>query len=138
MGSLPVEQAGVGSAVNDTTRELGGTLGVAIVGSVFSSAFGPRIAAACAGLAAPPEALRAARESVAAALTIANQAPAEIRGPLVAAARVAFMDGMTAGCRITAGAAFAGALVALKFLPARAGAERAKAEVASSVSTVGD
>ena len=39
MGSLTVEKAGVGSAVNDTTRELGGTLGVAVVGSVFSSVY---------------------------------------------------------------------------------------------------
>jgi len=39
MGSLSVDKAGVGSAVNDTTRELGGTLGVAIVGSVFNSIY---------------------------------------------------------------------------------------------------
>jgi hypothetical protein len=37
MGSLPVDRAGIGSAVNDTTRELGGALGVAIVGSIVSS-----------------------------------------------------------------------------------------------------
>ena len=42
MGSLPPEKAGVGSAVNDTTRELGGTLGVAVVGSLFSSVYGLR------------------------------------------------------------------------------------------------
>ena len=39
MGSLSADKAGVGSAVNDTTRELGGTLGVAIIGSVFSSIY---------------------------------------------------------------------------------------------------
>ena len=39
MGSLSVDKAGVGSAVNDTTREMGGTLGVAVVGSVFSSVY---------------------------------------------------------------------------------------------------
>ena len=42
MGSLPKEKAGVGSAVNDTTRELGGTLGVAVIGSVFASVYGPQ------------------------------------------------------------------------------------------------
>ena len=51
MGSLPPEKAGVGSAVNDTTRELGGTLGVAIVGSVFSSIYAGRIGDALAGSA---------------------------------------------------------------------------------------
>jgi hypothetical protein len=39
MGSLSTDKAGIGSAVNDTTRELGGTLGVAIIGSVFSSVY---------------------------------------------------------------------------------------------------
>ena len=40
MGSLPPERANIGSAVNDTTRELGGALGVAIVGSIMSSLYG--------------------------------------------------------------------------------------------------
>ena len=44
MGSLSADKAGVGSAVNDTTRELGGTLGVAIVGSVFASVYSGRLA----------------------------------------------------------------------------------------------
>jgi MFS family permease len=43
MGSLPPAKAGVGSAVNDTARELGSTLGVAIVGSVFSSIYAGRL-----------------------------------------------------------------------------------------------
>ena len=43
MGSLPTEKAGVGSAVNDTTRQLGGTLGVAVVGSLFASAYGTKV-----------------------------------------------------------------------------------------------
>jgi hypothetical protein len=44
MGALPPDKAGAGSAVNDTTREVGGTLGVAIVGSVLSSAYGSHVA----------------------------------------------------------------------------------------------
>ena len=39
MGSLPRDKAGVGSAVNDTTRQMGGALGVAIIGSVVSSVY---------------------------------------------------------------------------------------------------
>src|SRR6202012_4356294 len=53
MGSLSPDKAGVGSAVNDTTRELGGTLGVAIVGSVFASIYSGRIASASAVTALP-------------------------------------------------------------------------------------
>ena len=59
MGSLPPEKAGVGSAVNDTTRELGGTLGVAVLGSVFSSVYGPRLVDALSGVPIPASALRA-------------------------------------------------------------------------------
>ena len=43
MGSLPRDKAGVGSAVNDTTRQVGGALGVAIVGSVFSSVYASHV-----------------------------------------------------------------------------------------------
>src|SRR5262245_1305637 len=48
MGSLSADKAGVGSAVNDTTRELGGTLGVAIVGSVFASIYSSRLSGSAA------------------------------------------------------------------------------------------
>ena len=39
MGSLPLAKAGVGSAVNDTTRQVGGALGVAVIGSLFASGY---------------------------------------------------------------------------------------------------
>ena len=53
MGSLAADQVGAGAAVNNTTRELGGTLGVAVLGSVFASAYGPRIARAFAPYPVP-------------------------------------------------------------------------------------
>src|ERR1700754_16234 len=56
MGSLSADKAGVGSAVNDTTRELGGTLGVAIVGSVFASIYSSRLAGSAALANLPGEA----------------------------------------------------------------------------------
>jgi len=120
MGSLPKEKAGVGSAVNDTTRELGGTLGVAVVGSVFSSVYGPRLAGALAGLPIPTDALAAAKGSMAAAMVVAERAPAAARPTLVAAAQRAFLDGMSAGTRVAAVAAALAAVLALTFLPARA------------------
>ncbi|PZA19668.1 MFS transporter, partial [Modestobacter versicolor] len=43
MGALRSEEAGAGSAVNDTVREVGGTLGVAVVGSVMSTVYGPAV-----------------------------------------------------------------------------------------------
>ena len=57
MGSLPVSQAGAGSAVNDTVREVGGTLGVAVVGSTLSTVYGPRVVDGLTPLHLPAAAL---------------------------------------------------------------------------------
>ena len=46
MGSLPREKAGVGSAMNDTTRQVGGAVGVGLLGSILSSHYGPNLASA--------------------------------------------------------------------------------------------
>ncbi len=71
---LPPARAGVGSAVNDATRELGGTLGVAVVGSVFSSVFADRLASSSyAGL--PGDLLGRAQDSVAVATGAAAADP---------------------------------------------------------------
>ena len=52
MGSLPKAKAGIGSAMNDVVREVGGTLGVAVLGSVLASSYGDGMDGAVAGL--PP------------------------------------------------------------------------------------
>ncbi|MFN8018546.1 MAG: MFS transporter [Acidimicrobiales bacterium] len=122
MGSLPLDKAGVGSAVNDTTREVGGTLGVAVVGSVFSSLYGPRIAERFTAIGVPAQYTAMARESVVAAAEVARQAPEAVRPTLAQAASDAFLHGMAAGCRAAAVATFVGAAVALALLPARAAA----------------
>ena len=120
MGSLPLDKAGVGSAVNDTTREIGGTLGVAVVGSVFSSLYGPQIAERFTAIGVPVQYTALARESVVAASEVAQRAPAAVRPALADAASDAFLHGMAAGCRAAALATFVGAAVALALLPARA------------------
>jgi len=120
MSSLPKEQAGAGAAVNDITRELGGTLGVAVVGSVFASVYGPRLTEGLAAFPIPAPALQAAEESVAAALAVAAQAPEVARQPITDVAVTSFMDGMAAGSLTAAAVAVAGALAAFAFLPRRA------------------
>ena len=119
MGSVPKEQAGAGSAINDLSRELGGVLGVAVVGSVFASVYGPSLVRGVAQFPIPDDALAAARESVAAALSVASQAPAVAQGPIADAARTSFIDGMSAGSLTAAGFAVAGAIAAFAFLPAK-------------------
>lgn len=122
MGSLPVDKAGVGSAVNDTTREIGGTLGVAVVGSVFSSLYGPQVADSLTKIGVPAEPVAIARESVVAAVEVANRAPDFARPAILDAASDAFLHGMAAGCRVAGLATLVGVAIAFAALPARAGA----------------
>src|SRR3954452_2397486 len=72
MGALPAEKAGVGSAINDTVRNVGGVLGVAVIGSVATSAFASRMADATAGL--PSQAADTANGSITGALQVADAA----------------------------------------------------------------
>ena len=117
MGTLRTEQAGAGSAVNDTAREVGGTLGVAVVGSVMVTVYGPAVRD---GLAALPPAVRdAAGDSVMAGVGVAAGLPGELAGTTADVVRQAFLDGLSAGSWVCAGACAAGALAALAFLPSR-------------------
>jgi EmrB/QacA subfamily drug resistance transporter len=108
---LPPARAGVGSAVNDATRELGSTLGVAVVGSVFSSVFASRLADSA--FAATGQAERAS-DSVPVAVAIAGPDPALLR-----AVQDSFLSGLTVGCLVVAGLCFAAAVAGLAALPGR-------------------
>ncbi len=119
MGSLSVDKAGVGSAVNDTTRELGGTLGVAVVGSVFSSIYVSSLADGPIFASLTPDAQVATEDSVAAAGQIAPGLGAQA-GAYFTEVSEAFLSGLAVSCVVVAGVAFAGSLFALRFLPARA------------------
>jgi len=120
MGTLPPAQAGAGSAVNDTVREVGGTLGVAVVGSVMSTLYGPHVVDALKSLGVPPAAAHTAADSIVSGMGVATSLPAHAVGPAVAAVRNAFMDGLAAGSLVAAGACAVAAVAALAFLPARA------------------
>lgn len=122
MGALPRAKAGAGSAVNDTTRELGGTLGVAIVGSVLNSGYGSHVVSALTALGAPAAAAHSAAQSVVAGTITAAHFPASLQGPAAEAVRQAFMAGVHRGSLVAAGAAAAAALVALVLVPSRAAA----------------
>jgi DHA2 family multidrug resistance protein-like MFS transporter len=119
MGALPRAKAGAGSAVNDTTREIGGTLGVAVVGSVMSSLYGPHLADSLGALGVPSAAVDAARESVVAGLAVVGQLPASVQATAADAVRQSFMDGLQAGSLVAAGATALAAVGVLIFLPAR-------------------
>lgn len=121
MGSLSAEKAGVGSAVNDTTRELGGTLGVAISGSVFSSAYTSSLGDSPVVAALPEVARTATEDSVGAASAVADRLGAAAPAYLAEVSQ-AFLSGMRGACVVAAGVAAAGAVFARRYLPARAAA----------------
>jgi len=121
MGSLPRAKAGVGSAVNDTTREVGGALGVAVIGSLMSSIYGSRVLDQLPS-ALPAPARHAAADSLGGALVVSTHL-GKAGALLVALARSAFVDAMSRASLVTAAIAVVGAFVAWRFLPARATAE---------------
>jgi nitrate/nitrite transporter NarK len=88
MSAVPLSKAGVGSAVNDTTRELGGALGIAVLGSIATSTYRSGLDAT----ALPPEVADVASESVGAAVAVAGRIGGEAGAELAAAAGVAFTD----------------------------------------------
>ncbi len=119
MGSLSADKAGVGSAVNDTTRELGGTLGVAVVGSVFTSIYVSELGNGTVFGALPAQAQAATKDSVAAAAQVAPQLGTQA-GAFVNEVSNAFLAGLATSCVVVAAVAAAGSMFALRFLPARA------------------
>jgi MFS transporter, DHA2 family, multidrug resistance protein len=120
MGSLPLAKAGVGSAVNDTTRQVGGALGVAVLGSVMSSTYGPRVSDAISGLPVSSEQATAIHDQLGAALRAASEIGGEPGRMLADVASRGFADGMSTAFIIGAAALALGAVIVALFLPARA------------------
>ena len=117
MGSLPRDRAGVGSAVNDTAREVGGALGVAIIGSVMSSIYRSHLAGALPQNLPAPIA-SAAHDSLGAALQASSQiGPAGAQ--LATVARDAFVVAMSRASLVAASVAALAAIAAWRYLPAK-------------------
>ncbi len=114
MSSVPLGRAGVGSAMNDTTRELGGALGVAVLGSVVTSIFASSLDSDLGGLS--PAARDEAHSGLAGALDVAGGLGDP--GPALAgAARSAFVDGLTMAAVIAAVVVAVTAVIARRLLP---------------------
>lgn len=112
MNAIPREKAGVASAMNNTMRQLGGALGVAVLGSVMGAAYRNGIEGELAVL--PPSIRHEAGESLDATLLAATRLG---ESGLAAPARQAFLDAMHLAAGAAAVAAFAGALAVLRWLP---------------------
>ena len=129
MGVVRPEQAGAGSAVNDATRQIGGTLGVAVLGSIYSTLYLQHLDRS-ADLAALPSAARnSARSGLAQGLAVADHAPAALTAGVRAGVSDGFIAGLHAGC-LTAGAiCLLGAVAVALALPAHPALPAASAEV---------
>lgn len=114
MASVPRNRSGMGSAMNDTTRELGGALGVAVLGAILSAAYENQIRDVASAFTGQ------IREGLESSLAVALSV-AEKLGPAAQsvsdAAMDAFMTGVSQAAMIAAGIIFTSALVALFGLP---------------------
>jgi hypothetical protein len=118
MGAVSRRHAGVGSAVNDSTRLLGGTLGVAVIGSIYASLYGSRLTARLpAGL--PGSVSATAHQSVGAAIAVSGKVPGAVGQAVRGAATDAFLHGLQVGCLVAGLVAAAGAVLAVMFLPSQ-------------------
>jgi Na+/melibiose symporter-like transporter len=124
LASVPRERAGMGSAVNDGVGELGGSLGVAILGSLLSLGYRNEIeaqiqAAGDAINTIPAGVVEAVRESLAAGSLAVARLPSDFATPIREAAGNAFVSGMTTALMVAAVIVAAGAFLAWRMFPAR-------------------
>jgi EmrB/QacA subfamily drug resistance transporter len=118
MGSLPEEHTGVGAATNGTFLQVGGALGVAVIGSLLSTRYDDRLSAALAPYAVPHDVRETILGSLGGALGVARYLGGASGAALEHAARTAFVSGMGLGMLTGAVVAGCGALVAFLGFPA--------------------
>ena len=115
MSAVPMGKAGVGSAMNDTTRELGGALGVAVLGSLVASRYDSRLSSVLASL--PAQLQAKAEESLAGALQAAGQVGGTAGGQVADGARAAYVSGMHLAAIVAASVSLVAAAIVYRKLP---------------------
>ena len=117
LAATPPDKAGVGSALTDAALQVGGSLGVAVLGSVLVDQYRDAVAPGLTGL--PEPAARAVTDSVAAAQPVSEQLPAAAGDGLLDVVAQAFVDGQSAAMLVAVAVAVAGVLLARAVLPRR-------------------
>jgi hypothetical protein len=120
MGSLPRAQAGVGSAVNDTTRQMGGALGVALIGSLLASVYRGDVRTGLTEAGAPDAVVARASSTVQAGVAVSRQVAAGSRDQFLTVVHDAFLSGYHLGLLVAAGITLTAAAGVFLWLPARA------------------
>jgi len=117
MTAVPASQASAGSAVNSTVREVGGTLGVAIVGSLAAAVYRNRLSAKLIAHHAPAAVVHAATGSIAAADGLGRALGGVRGGEILRAAQSSFTTAMALGMRVAGAVSVVSALAALVVIP---------------------
>jgi DHA2 family multidrug resistance protein-like MFS transporter len=135
VGSAPPEQAGAATGVSETSGELGGALGIAILGSIGTAVYRSNLAADLpTGISS--EVADAARDTLGGAIAIAETLPAELAAAVVAAAQSAFVDAIHVVAVVSGVGAVLTAIaaaLALRGVPARSGSESGAEDTATEV-----
>jgi DHA2 family multidrug resistance protein-like MFS transporter len=115
IGTAPVERAGAASAISETSSELGGALGIAVLGSIGTTVYRSAMAAAVP-VAVPSQAAEAARSTLGGALAEAGRLPAALGAELLGTAREAFTDSLQLAAAICAAIAIGTAIMVVVLL----------------------
>jgi hypothetical protein len=115
MAAVPERDAGVGSALNDVSRQLGGALGVAVIGSVVNDAYRSNLADNAGAL--DPDAVHAASEGVGVASRVAATLPPDAATALTRAANDAYVDAITRGFALSTAVLLVAFVVAATMIP---------------------
>jgi EmrB/QacA subfamily drug resistance transporter len=117
MSSLPPDQAGVGSAINDAARQIGAATGVAVLGSVWSSAYRGALSRSAVGPRVPGNALRESRTSIGSVVDVSRTLPQSVAHDLTSAAKVAFVHGSNVANVLGGLVVLVAAALAFRFMP---------------------
>jgi hypothetical protein len=115
MSSVPEEKSGIGSAMNDVTRQVAGALGTAVIGSLITSLYAANLGDAAASL--PEASQSAAEDSVGQAQAVASSLSDPVGTQLSHAASVAFTDALGIGFLVAACTAVLAAVAVRRWLP---------------------
>jgi EmrB/QacA subfamily drug resistance transporter len=132
MGSVPVEEAGVASAVNDVSRELGAALGIAAIGSFVSGAYRSNVNEGLAD-GMPAELVPGAGEGLGVANALAGTLPAEMAGRLLEVANASFVEAIGHGFLLSAVLLAIPMVAAALFIPGRPRSTTVAAEAGKSL-----
>jgi EmrB/QacA subfamily drug resistance transporter len=132
MGSVPAEHTGIGSATNGALLQVGGALGVAIIGSLLSTRYQDHMRAVLAPYHVPHAAMITILSSVGGALAVAAHVAGTLGAELAQVARSAFASGMDLGLEAAAIITIAGCFVSLVALPSRSTPKKPESDVDKS------